>query len=52
MSPSTRTLDYIVYLTPPGAILETAEQFRKLRFKLVYHFINLSLRRMYESTTN
>ena len=33
--PSTRTLDHIVHLTPPGTVHETAEQFRQLGFTLV-----------------
>ncbi|KAF8264651.1 peptidase S8/S53 domain-containing protein [Lactarius quietus] len=35
MSPSTRTLDHIVHLTPPGTIHETAEQFRELGFNVI-----------------
>ena len=34
-SPSTRTLDHIVHITPPGTFHETAEQFRQLGFKSV-----------------
>jgi hypothetical protein len=30
--PSTRVLDHIVHLTPPGTIEETAQQFRDLGF--------------------
>ena len=33
LPPSTRTLDHIVHLTPPGTFRETAEQFRQLGFK-------------------
>ncbi|KAI9507130.1 glyoxalase-like domain-containing protein [Russula earlei] len=32
---STRTLDHIVHLTPPGTFHETAEQFRQLGFNVV-----------------
>ena len=39
-SPSTKTLDHIVHLTPPGTFHDTAEQFRQLGFKFGYFFIN------------
>ena len=50
MSPSIRTLDHIVHLTPPGTIQETAKQFRELGFKSVYALI--SFRRACESMTD
>ncbi|KAJ3885403.1 glyoxalase-like domain-containing protein [Lentinula edodes] len=33
--PSTKCLDHIVYLTPPGSVNETAEDFRKLGFHVL-----------------
>jgi hypothetical protein len=30
---TTKTLDHIVHLTPPGTVQQTAEQFRGLGFK-------------------
>lgn len=30
---NTRTIDHIVYLTPPGSLEETSQQFRELGFK-------------------
>lgn len=35
MSPSIRTLDHIVHLTPPGTIYKTAKQFRELGFNVI-----------------
>ncbi|KAF9265879.1 hypothetical protein L218DRAFT_859520 [Marasmius fiardii PR-910] len=35
LSVSTKTLDHIVHLTPPGSVEETAEQFRKLGFNVL-----------------
>jgi len=35
MSPSTKILDHIVHLTPPGTIHKTAEQFRELGFNVI-----------------
>lgn len=32
---STKILDHIVHLTPPGSVEATSEQFRKLGFKYV-----------------
>ncbi|KAJ6606327.1 glyoxalase-like domain-containing protein [Mycena vulgaris] len=32
---STKTLDHIVHLTPPGTVQETAEQFRQLGFNVI-----------------
>ncbi|KAJ6620369.1 glyoxalase-like domain-containing protein [Mycena sp. CBHHK59/15] len=32
---STKTLDHIVHLTPPGTVEETSQQFRKLGFKVI-----------------
>ncbi|KAJ7700893.1 glyoxalase-like domain-containing protein [Mycena rosella] len=32
---STKTLDHIVHLTPPGTVHETAEQFRQLGFNVI-----------------
>ncbi|KAI0261736.1 glyoxalase-like domain-containing protein [Gloeopeniophorella convolvens] len=34
-SPSPKTLDHIVHLTPPGTVDETAEQFRRLGFHVI-----------------
>ena len=42
-SPSTKTLDHIVHLTPPGTFHDTAEQFRQLGFKFGYFFINITV---------
>ncbi|KAF5372900.1 hypothetical protein D9758_001451 [Tetrapyrgos nigripes] len=33
--PSTKCLDHIVHLTPPGSVRETASQFEKLGFKVL-----------------
>lgn len=33
MSPSTKTIDHLVHLTPPGSLEETSKQFRELGFK-------------------
>ncbi|KAJ3999686.1 glyoxalase-like domain-containing protein [Lentinula boryana] len=33
--PSTKCLDHIIYLTPPGSVNETAEEFRKLGFNVL-----------------
>ncbi|KAF9239153.1 glyoxalase-like domain-containing protein [Melanogaster broomeanus] len=33
-SPSTKTLDHIVHLTPPGTVEEVSQQFRDLGFKV------------------
>ncbi|KAF9076283.1 glyoxalase-like domain-containing protein [Rhodocollybia butyracea] len=35
MAPSTNCLDHIIYLTPPGSVTETAEEFRQLGFNVL-----------------
>lgn len=41
---STRALDHIVHLTPPGSLKVTVEQWEKLGFKCVlFEFINNQL---------
>jgi hypothetical protein len=43
LPPSTRTLDHIVHLTPPGTFRDTADQFRELGFKFrVEIFVTIS----------
>ncbi|THH20052.1 hypothetical protein EW146_g1242 [Bondarzewia mesenterica] len=37
MTPSTKILDHIVHLTPPGTLEEASEQFRKLEFNTERH---------------
>ncbi|KIJ63346.1 hypothetical protein HYDPIDRAFT_113328 [Hydnomerulius pinastri MD-312] len=34
-SPSTKTLDHIVHLTPPGTVAEVSQQFRDLGFNVI-----------------
>ncbi|RDB19519.1 hypothetical protein Hypma_013666 [Hypsizygus marmoreus] len=34
-TPSTKILDHIVHLTPPGSVQETSDQFRKLGFNVI-----------------
>ena len=50
ISPSTRILDHIAHLAPPGTI-HTTEKFRELGFRSVYDYIILSVCCACESTT-
>lgn len=42
--PSTKTLDHIVHLTPPGSVHHVSQQFRDLGFKCVCRaYVGISL---------
>lgn len=41
--PSTKVLDHIVHLTPPGTVAETSQKFRELGFTYAALFILVDL---------